>query len=351
MNGYGYGYNEPNYYYTAPRKSFFSRFSEDLNRPGVRSLWTLGLAFGGAMLAQLLLRNIYSLGLYALPAASEFYNSGELAKMLCEMLYSFVCVALPFMPVLLLLRGTGRYTTPLPLGAAYSGGRAALLTLAGLGCCFFGNIVSSLFMSWAQSMGFRFYSYYEAVNGASSLPESFPMALLAIAHTALIPALLEELVFRGIIMQPLRRWGDWFAIISSALLFSLVHANMTQIPFAFIAGVALGYCTVVSGSMWVGILIHFLNNLLSLVFSALQSYLLDRAAAPASAFISYGIIAVGAAALLIFIFKNGRFMRLHRGEYGYIRPKWRYFYLAPPLTGAIIALIYITMSDIVGFRS
>lgn len=83
--------------------------------------------------------------------------------------------------------------------------------------------------------------------------------------TAVLPALIEEFAMRGVVMQSLRKYGDWFAIIMSSLVFALLHGNMVQIPFAFIAGIAIGYAVTVTGSMWTGVLIHFLNNLASII--------------------------------------------------------------------------------------
>lgn len=70
---------------------------------------------------------------------------------------------------------------------------------------------------------------------------------------------------RGVVMQPLRKYGDWFAILTSAFVFALMHGNLVQAPFAFIAGIGLGYAVIASGSLWTGILIHLLNNSISVI--------------------------------------------------------------------------------------
>ena len=65
---------------------------------------------------------------------------------------------------------------------------------------------------------------------------------------------------RGIVMQPLRRYGDGFAIICSSLVFGFMHCNLVQIPFALIAGIVIGYAVIITESIWTGVLIHFLTN-------------------------------------------------------------------------------------------
>lgn len=97
-------------------------------------------------------------------------------------------------------------------------------------------------------------------------------ALLNLVCTAAIPALAEEFVFRGVIMQPLRRYGEHFAVIATAVIFGLAHGSPTSFVFAFTAGVAMGYAAVISGSLWVGIAVHFLNNAFSVTLSELYNF-------------------------------------------------------------------------------
>ena len=89
--------------------------------------------------------------------------------------------------------------------------------------------------------------------------------------TAILPAIVEELVFRGAIMQSLRRFGDTFALLVSSLLFGLVHGNLVQAPMAFITGLAIGYFVLRTGSLRTGTLVHLINNALATVLSAISA--------------------------------------------------------------------------------
>lgn len=93
--------------------------------------------------------------------------------------------------------------------------------------------------------------------------------LLEIVDTAIVPAVFEEFAFRGVVLNKLRKFGDSYAIIMSAVLFGLMHGNLSQIPFAFILGLVIGFIAVKTNSIIPGILIHFFNNL----FSVIMSYL------------------------------------------------------------------------------
>ena len=77
---------------------------------------------------------------------------------------------------------------------------------------------------------------------------------------AIIPAIIEEFAIRGVVMQPLLKYGEKFAILTSALFFSLLHGNMFQIPYTFVGGLILGYLMIKTKSMWPPIILHFVNN-------------------------------------------------------------------------------------------
>ena len=94
-------------------------------------------------------------------------------------------------------------------------------------------------------------------------PKTALECVTMIIATALVPAVFEEILLRAGVLQAMRRYGDWFAIITSAFIFAILHGNLVQTPFAFVAGVAFGYIFIVTGSIWPTIIIHFINNFAS----------------------------------------------------------------------------------------
>lgn len=86
--------------------------------------------------------------------------------------------------------------------------------------------------------------------------------ILYFGYSVILAPLVEEVLFRGAVLGCLRKYGDWFAIIMSALMFGLYHGNVGQFVFASLIGVILGYLRVRTGSLLPGILLHLLNNLL-----------------------------------------------------------------------------------------
>ena len=96
--------------------------------------------------------------------------------------------------------------------------------------------------------------------------------LLGTIFIAILPAVCEEILFRGIILQGLRRFGDVFAIIVSALFFMLMHTNPSQTLYPFLSGLVLGFVFIKTGDIKYSILIHFLNNFLGVVIEFIYNF-------------------------------------------------------------------------------
>jgi sodium transport system permease protein len=88
---------------------------------------------------------------------------------------------------------------------------------------------------------------------------------------AVLPAVCEELAFRGFILSGLRHLGHrWRAIVYTAVLFGLVHGVFQWQVVACLVGVVIGYVAVQTGSILPCILFHMLHNTLMLVSSRLS---------------------------------------------------------------------------------
>lgn len=131
----------------------------------------------------------------------------------------------------------------------------------GVAFCSFSNIASNLLASFFYSLGIDYSS------SDIDMPKGIFGFLLTLISTAIVPALVEEFAFRGLVMGSLKKYGSGFAVISSAILFGLIHGNFEQIPFAFLMGLFLGYSVIITGSLRIAICVHFFNNFISVVFS------------------------------------------------------------------------------------
>lgn len=121
------------------------------------------------------------------------------------------------------------------------------------------TILSSLFMAFLGLFGY------------TPTPTPFPDMtktsnfLTGIFVVGIMPAICEELVFRGIILNATSNKGKWFGIIFSGLLFMLMHASPLQTIYQLAFGVIFAIVAIKSGSILLGMIMHFINNFLAIV--------------------------------------------------------------------------------------
>ncbi|MCB2207272.1 MAG: CPBP family intramembrane metalloprotease [Bacteroidetes bacterium] len=91
---------------------------------------------------------------------------------------------------------------------------------------------------------------------------TFSGLLLNLSIVALIPAIGEELLFRGVLLKLLKdiTKNPHWAVIISAALFSAFHLQFYGFLPRFALGLVLGYLFVITNNLWVPIFVHFINN-------------------------------------------------------------------------------------------
>ena len=119
------------------------------------------------------------------------------------------------------------------------------------------------------SMFIRFLSLI-GYNGGVSAPTDYTPAVFALAVIimAIFPAIGEEYFMRGTIYNGIATRGAWFGITMTALLFMLMHSNPYQTVYQFALGMVLVLVFIIADSIWASVIVHFLNNLISLVVTA-----------------------------------------------------------------------------------
>ena len=98
-------------------------------------------------------------------------------------------------------------------------------------------------------------SILETLESVSGSSDSVSMFLYA----SFVAPITEELIFRGYIQGALSRYGKKFSILCSAFFFGIFHGNLIQTPYAFFAGLLLGYVAAEYHIGW-AIGIHVFNN-------------------------------------------------------------------------------------------
>lgn len=104
------------------------------------------------------------------------------------------------------------------------------------------------------------------------LPSGGPELLVQFLALCVMPAIAEELLFRGAFQGLMRPCGSAAAIFAPALLFGLLHLDLAQGLTAFVCGVFLGWLTERSGSILPGMLLHLVNNTLAFLTMYLRYY-------------------------------------------------------------------------------
>lgn len=84
-----------------------------------------------------------------------------------------------------------------------------------------------------------------------------------VIRMALLPAVIEEFVFRGCLMGVYRKRNTICGIVVSSILFALMHCNLYQIPYAMVGGVIFAYVTFATDNVGTAMVAHFLVNLTS----------------------------------------------------------------------------------------
>jgi ABC-2 type transport system permease protein/sodium transport system permease protein len=106
---------------------------------------------------------------------------------------------------------------------------------------------------------------------------------LILVALAAVPAIAEELFFRGYLFRAIsERWGSIAAVATTALLFALFHAfgatgvTLQRIVPSLLMGVALGALALRSGSVFPGMILHSFNNALLLMIARYKEWLVER---------------------------------------------------------------------------
>lgn len=225
----------------------------------VKQLRRLGFVIGCGMVCFTLMQYavvalLQIFGLYSLYQSDAVFQTGVGA------VAPFIYVLLPFVLVYALYTREEKNSVDI-FDLPKSKELFLFSVFAGLLVCSLGDRATSVISAFVSAAGVDF----EKTD--TSEPNSPLGYALQIVAYAIVPPLVEEFAMRGVVMQPLRKYGDRFAIVVSAVLFAALHGNMVQIPFAFVAGLALGYFAIITNSIWTSVAIHCLNNLSATVIS------------------------------------------------------------------------------------
>ena len=99
--------------------------------------------------------------------------------------------------------------------------------------------------------------------------DAHEMFIFNLFFVAITPAILEEILMRGIVLHGYRNKSKFVAALANGFMFGMLHLNSFQFFHTFIAGFVASYLVMGTNSILAGILIHVINNGLPLTINYL----------------------------------------------------------------------------------
>jgi membrane protease YdiL (CAAX protease family) len=302
----------------------------------------LGLYTGLALICQIVLQNIISL-LLDFANLSEKYLTDGVFQNSFDVVTVVLSLLVPFYFIGKKMKEVSGTAEAIPLGKPVDGISFILSVVAGVGFCMMANIATSYF-----TLFFSFFGV-ELTSPEIAMPGGMSGVISSLIRVVIIAALTEEITLRGYVMGNLRKYGDMFAIVASSLVFALMHGNLVQAPFALIAGFALSYFSIKTGTVWTGIAIHASNNLISTAITYAMDYLPEETVSVIYMFVIYGFMLFGIISMWLLKSRTAH-IKLTSDYLGTTTAqKMKAFIFNPAMIIALGYMIYITMRFI-GFK-
>ena len=280
-----------------------------------------GIVFSGTIVGMVLISLVFSITLGLISSLSDT-PVGELQESDAYKYFSYLLYQIVYVGIIVAFAAIYR-SRPRDFGYRKVKVRYLFIALAlAFGLLFSLNWVNGWFVELLSLLG------YTAPESAlpSAAGAGFFGVLLVVA---VLPALCEETIFRGIILDGVKDIGTVAACLLGGLLFSVFHQSPTQTIYQFICGAAFTLLAIRADSIWPAILIHFVNNAV-IIFDYKFDFLSKVSSGGAIAI--YVISAVCLAASLVYLIFFDK--KTNRKKEGAIKP-----FVYPALVGIILCAI------------
>ena len=182
-----------------------------------------------------------------------------------QLLYIIVYCVSFFLPALLILKYTEKYEKPITFKISFPK-HTILLFIGILGCVSLSGGMTNIIKDFLAKLGIAFKSH------SPDVPDNIWLIVLLFVSSALAPAIFEEILFRKAVLNALLPYGNKFALVLSALSFSLMHKNPAQFLYTFVGGLFFGHLAIKCRSVVPTIVLHFINNSLAITYLLLEKY-------------------------------------------------------------------------------
>lgn len=147
------------------------------------------------------------------------------------------------------------------------------------------------------------------------IPHSTAELAAAVVVVAVIPAVFEEFLLRGIVYGVMAEFNTSAAAIFTTIMFALLHGNLSGVPGYLLLGIILIFVLRRTGSLYACMLLHMANNVTAVLLSYFSSVLIDVPSATIKLFVTGIIIGFAAiAALAVFTKPSAKIKRIRASE-------------------------------------
>lgn len=155
---------------------------------------------------------------------------------------------------------------PLTTRDGYSGGTVMKLITLSIGLQTGAAVITSIIGYILESLGL------EGPTPDLSATTSFSANAFMYFYACLLGPVLEELLYRGVLLQSMRKYNERFAIFLSAAIFGLMHQNYQQFLLGFMVGIPLAVVTIKYNSLIPSIFAHIFVNTTGMLLNCLLQY-------------------------------------------------------------------------------
>jgi len=136
--------------------------------------------------------------------------------------------------------------------------------LLGLLSVYVASLISAAWAAGLDALGLR-------GMGGVPMPGNERELIASVLSLAAVPAVCEELLFRGFVLSAWESRGTWFAMGVTAALFALLHANLYGIPAYLLVSAVAGYLAFALDSLYAAMVYHTVYNTICLVIPYLAA--------------------------------------------------------------------------------
>ncbi|MHB8961875.1 MAG: CPBP family intramembrane glutamic endopeptidase [Saccharofermentanales bacterium] len=222
-------------------------------------------AAGTLLLLHAMLAIIMQILKYVVPSSmSAFLNSGITGYVSSALIMQGICILIP---VVFVVFHFGVPASAVPGPSSPSGGWIIMSATAGIPAAIVFTGLNNGFVYILTKNGIILPASVMASSDLTREPNYYVIVILL---SVLLPGIVEELMFRGIIQGSIESAGGRFtAIALPAVTFAVFHVNIMFVVAPLLAGFLLGYIRYKTGTVYASILTHITMNLTILLMNPL----------------------------------------------------------------------------------